>query len=188
MKNTSLREEKNKINDIITKIIDNQTETDANDEFYIKKREPLEKLFIKETLTEEDFNELRQLSITKGGFLNNVFRRNLWKKILCVKGNNNIYEFVILSEEQPDNIINFDRIYKKVESKIKITKDYPVIMIELLSLILIVLLLTLFCAQNTRIKCKVIFKKICNKRRTEFHHKEKQCNSRRKIPLLSRFS
>jgi len=98
MKNTSLREEKNKINDIITKIIDNQTETDANDEFYIKKREPLEKLFIKETLTEEDFNELRQLSITKGGFLNNVFRRNLWKKILCVKGNNNIYEF------------NYDRI------------------------------------------------------------------------------
>jgi hypothetical protein len=126
MKNTSLREEKNKINDIITKIIDNQTESDVNDEFYVKKREPLEKLFLKDSFTEEDFNELRHLSITKGGFLNNIFRRILWKKILCVKGNNNIYEFVILSEKQSDGINNFDRIYRKVESIIWIIKDYPV--------------------------------------------------------------
>lgn len=122
MKNSSIREEKNKINDIIGKIIDNQTEIDINDEFYVKKRKELENLYLKENLTEQDFNSLRELSITNGGFLNNVFRRNLWKKILSVKGNNNIYEFVVLSDEPTDSIC-FDRIFRKVESILTIYKE-----------------------------------------------------------------
>ena len=110
------KSEKNKINEIISKITDNEASIDIEDEFNKRKRDKLEQYFIKEKLNDADFLELQKLSSSKNGFLNNTFRRNLWKKILSVKGNNNIFEFVVLSE---DKKTNFDKIYKTDQSKIR---------------------------------------------------------------------
>jgi hypothetical protein len=113
------RNDKNRINELISKIIDQEIKFDQADQFYLKKRNALEKLAAKENLEERDFAELQELSITKDGFLSNTFRRNLWKKILNVKGHNNLFEFVVLSTES-EKKMEFDQIYKADQSIIMI--------------------------------------------------------------------
>ena len=119
--NTVTKNEKNYVNQLISRIIDKEG-INIDDEFHNKKRKDIERYLIKENLDDKDFTEIQRLAYSKGGFLTNSFRRKLWKKILNVKGNNNIFEFIFISDNYSEKVF-FQRsnindksifVYKKI--------------------------------------------------------------------------
>jgi hypothetical protein len=56
----------------------------------------------KELISLEDFTKLKEYATSKGGFLTNELRKDLWKKIYCVddnKNNNIQYNFYYVNEK-----------------------------------------------------------------------------------------
>ena len=107
---TISKNEKNIVNELISTIIDQECVFDEKNDFQKKKRQDLEKYLVKENIEERDFAEIQRLSSTQAGFINNTIRRTIWKKILNVKGNNNILEFITISDNT-SNSVKFDRFY-----------------------------------------------------------------------------
>lgn len=122
-KNVS-KNDKHRVNEIIQNIIDKEVEYDTNDEFYISKRKRINEIFKKDFLSEPDFSELQSLAASKNGFLTNSLRRDLYKKILNVKGKNNQFEFVIVTEQDPKTkLLKFDHCLENDNGVCKSSKE-----------------------------------------------------------------
>jgi hypothetical protein len=61
-----------------------------NNEFLNSKISKLKKIHLDilsdQIISSEIFEELKKLAISEGGFLTNEFRKDIWRKILCVEG------------------------------------------------------------------------------------------------------
>ena len=111
--NAISKDERNKINDLIKKILKKEQNIDYNEEFYKIKIKQLESFINRDHFNEKDFREIQILSSSKGGFLNNDFRVNIWKKILSAQGINKIFEFIVLADDKDKSSKSsvFDKIY-----------------------------------------------------------------------------
>jgi hypothetical protein len=81
-------------------------------------------LFSKKVISHEDFTILRSLALSKGGFLTNEIRKDLWKKILCVDNLNEEkrkYELLYINENYLREE-NADGLFIKKEESFDLSK------------------------------------------------------------------
>jgi hypothetical protein len=72
-------------------------------------------LYSKEYFDIEDFNNLKALAVSKGGFLCNEIRRQLWKKIFCIdKISNNKELELYFIDENKENYEEID-VFKTIK-------------------------------------------------------------------------
>ena len=89
-------------------------------------------LLHKKVITTNDFEILRRLAISKGGFLSLLFRKCIWKKILSVNFEKNVYELVFIDEKKSTNIFTDPyqlEVFSVKHEKYKFLKaeDYKII-------------------------------------------------------------
>lgn len=89
-------------------------------------------LLHKKVITTNDFEILRRLAISKGGFLSLLFRKCIWKKILSVNFEKNEYELVFIDEKKSTNIFTDPyqlEVFSVKHEKYKFLKaeDYKII-------------------------------------------------------------
>lgn len=94
----------------------NKNNAEWNHKYYRLKQLKMD-IFSKKVISQEDFSILRSFAKTKGGFLTNEIRKDLWKKILCIDNLNEDkrkYELLYINESYlKDN--NSDGIFIKKE-------------------------------------------------------------------------
>jgi hypothetical protein len=91
---------------------------DWNQKYYTLKQLKMD-LYSKNVISEEDIIILKEFAMSKGGFLTNEIRKDLWMKILCVgktKEEKRKYELIYINE-------NFNKEEEKGEIFVK--KEEP---------------------------------------------------------------
>lgn len=93
----------------------NKTNSEWKDKYYRIKKIKMD-LNSKDNFEIEDFNLLRQLAVSKGGFLTNELRKDLWRKIYSVDKLNQMenYELMYVNENK-DNYDGHDVFVMKEE-------------------------------------------------------------------------
>lgn len=86
----------------------------------------------KKVITINDFETIRNLAISKGGFLSLLFRKCIWKKILSVNFEKDEYELVFIDETKSTNIFTDPyqlEVFSVKKEKYKFLKaeDYKII-------------------------------------------------------------
>jgi len=97
-----MNKDREKICDEIKKIEEEINKNISNDVFLTNKLKEIEvireKLKEKTTLSEADFDSLKCLAVSKGGFILNENRRDLWKKILNVEQIDDKFDFIFIKD------------------------------------------------------------------------------------------
>jgi len=102
MEITDIKKEREKIFEELHKIEEEINRKVNNDSFLTKKKNQIdlirENLKEKTFISEGDFNKLKQFAVSKGGFILNENRRDLWKKILNVDLIEDKFNFIFIKE------------------------------------------------------------------------------------------